>query len=95
MADKIKLPENPNARNEEVDRYVDEAQTGSERKFARGRIGASRPKSPRTGVRSVDPESAVEGTEGEPSYGAPMDPPKVQPPSKRPEVKPDPLKKKD
>lgn len=46
------------------------------RRNARGRVGASRPKSPRTGVR--DAGDPVEGTEGEPHYGAPMDPPAVQ-----------------
>ena len=55
-----------------------EAPTPSETRLARGRIGVSRVKSPRTGVRSVDPDSAVPGSEGEPSYGGPMDTPAPQ-----------------
>ena len=65
----------------------------TERRLPRGRVGVSRVKSPRTGVR--DPGPAHVGSEGEPAYGAPMDTPKPQPPRKRPNVKKDPLKKKD
>ena len=41
------------------------------RKLPRGRVGVSRPKSPRPGVR--DPGEPREGTEGEKAYGATID----------------------
>ena len=41
------------------------------RKLPRGRVGASRPKSPRKGVR--DPGKPYEGPEGEKAYGPPID----------------------
>ena len=41
------------------------------RRNPRGRVGEGRAKSPRRGVR--DPGKPVEGSEGEPSYGAPID----------------------
>lgn len=41
------------------------------RKFPRGRVGASRPNSPRSGVR--DPGKPHTGADGEKSYGAPID----------------------
>ena len=41
------------------------------RKLPRGRVGVSRPKSPRKGVR--DPGEPTEGPEGEKAYGAPID----------------------
>jgi len=40
------------------------------RKLPRGRVGVSRPKSPRTGVR--DPGKPHTGDDGEQSYGAPI-----------------------
>ena len=42
-----------------------------QQRFPRGRTGVSRPKSPRQAVR--DPGKPTQGSEGEPSYGAPMD----------------------
>jgi len=56
--------------------------------------GGSTAESPRSGVRHVDPDTAVEGSEGEPSYGAPVDgPPPVKPKtSKEKAAKPDPAK---
>jgi hypothetical protein len=78
-----------------VDGVVEDAEKGppDERKRnPRGRIGVSRPKSPRPGVR--DPGKPREGSEGEKQYGPPMDPPKPQPKKPRPDVKPDPLKPK-
>jgi hypothetical protein len=55
-----------------VEGAVEDAQKGAPdegRKLPRGRVGASRGKSPRPGVRYVDPESAREGSEGEKEYG--------------------------
>lgn len=43
----------------------------NERRLPRGRIGASRPKSPRPGVR--DPGKPHKGPEGEKAYGTPID----------------------
>ncbi len=54
-----------------VDGAVDDADNPPKKKIPRGRVGVSRPKSPRRGVR--DPGDAHEGSEGEPSYGAPID----------------------
>lgn len=64
------------------------------RRNARGRIGASRPKSPRPAVR--DPGPAREGTEGEPAYGADtsVKPVQTEESEKRKVAKPDPLKPK-
>jgi hypothetical protein len=75
-----------------VEGAVEDAQKGA----PRGRVGASRGKSPRPGVRYVDPESAREGSEGEKEYGAPTTPPPVQEgeSDKRKQARPDPLKKK-
>lgn len=66
------------------------------RRNTRGRIGVSRPVSPRPGVRYVPPESAREGSEGEKAYGPPTSPPPVQKEEseKRKRAKPDPLKTK-
>jgi hypothetical protein len=91
-----------------VEGAVEDAQKGAPdegRKLPRGRVGASRGKSPRPGVRYVDPESAREGSEGEKEYGAPegekeygapTTPPPVQEgeSDKRKQARPDPLKKK-
>jgi hypothetical protein len=65
------------------------------RRNPRGTIGASRPKSPRPGVR--DPGKPREGEHGEKAYGPPTSPPPVQETEseKRKKAKPDPLKKKD
>ena len=99
MADDDKQPEGSRFRDYRGTRgAIDDAEgVGPEderRRNARGRTGVSRPVSPRTGVRYVDPDSAREGEEGEPAYGAPLSTP---PPSNRPrpEARPDPLKKKD
>ena len=65
------------------------------RRNPRGRTGTSRPKSPRQGVRYVDPESAREGSEGEKAYGPPPTPPPSGKKSERErQAQPDPLKKK-
>jgi hypothetical protein len=82
-----------------VEGAVEDAQKGAPdegRKLPRGRVGASRGKSPRPGVRYVDPESAREGSEGEKEYGVPTTPPPVQEgeSDKRKQARPDPLKKK-
>lgn len=65
------------------------------RKLPRGRVGVSRPKSPRPGVR--DPGEPREGTEGEKAYGADTSVKPVQEgeTEKRKVARPDPLKKKD
>jgi len=65
------------------------------RRHPRGRVGVSRPKSPRTGVR--DPGPAHKGEQGEDAYGAPTSPAPVQEAEseKRKKAKPDPLKPKE
>jgi hypothetical protein len=52
-----------------VDGVVDDADNPPKR-IPRGRVGASRPKSPRPGVR--DPGKPHEGPDGEKAYGAPI-----------------------
>jgi hypothetical protein len=57
-----------------VEGQVEDAEKGApdeKRRNHRGRIGDSRSKSPRPGVR--DPGKPREGSEGEPAYGAPID----------------------
>ena len=57
-----------------VEGAVEDAQKGAPdegRKLPRGRVGASRGKSPRPGVR--DPGKPYEGPEGEKAYGPPID----------------------
>jgi hypothetical protein len=71
MADTPKYPHRDYRGTEGV---VEDAQRAGPpdegRKLPRGRVGASRGQSPRRGVR--DPGKPHTGSEGEPSYGAPM-----------------------
>lgn len=75
---------------------IDDADGTTERRrgLTRGRVGVSRPKSPRPGVR--DPGKPRKGSEGEPEYGAPIDrtPAQEGESDKRKRARPDPLKKK-
>lgn len=54
-----------------VDGVVEDAQKKGESKFPRGRTGDSKPKSPKKWP--TKPGKPREGSEGEPSYGAPID----------------------
>ena len=54
-----------------VEGAVEDADNAGRKRIPRGRVGASRPKSPRRGVR--DPGDAHEGPDGEKAYGAPID----------------------
>ena len=57
------------ARERVISRKVEEAQTGGETRFKRGRTGGSKLRSPKKWPAAKNPHT---GTKGEPAYGTPI-----------------------
>ena len=82
------------SREKMISSTVEKAQTGETRSgLTRGRIGVSAAKSPKKWPAAGEREPAP--GEGKTAHGPPLSTPPPQPKRERPEVKADPLKKKD